>query len=171
MGKRCFCNKIRSTLIQTSCESNSSNVLFHNGACTRYILEILNIQPLSIISWNIKRWLFKWLWIRNSYSASAGGSQEEGTSCFTCSDSVRWDLTNSILYKVMNQPSKARSFVEDASFCQHPLWPNIALNNPEGILPDRDSSWFNCSDIWMQWADDRAEKVRLVRYAHRSRKH
>ena len=73
-----------------------------------------------------------------SYSASAAGSHEEGTSLFTCSDSVIWDFDSAILYIVMNQPSKARVFVVEASFCQQLLKSNIVLNRPEGILPDKD---------------------------------
>lgn len=47
----------------------------------------------------------------------------------------------------MNQPSKARLLVTDISFCRPPEKTNTELNRPEGILPDNESCWLNCSDI------------------------
>lgn len=97
---------------------------------------------------NIMLGVGKWASRDGSYSARAAGSQVEGTSCFTLSDKVICDLSNSIVYKPICQPSKARILEVDASICQLPLKLNIELNIPEGILPDRDNSWLKCSDIW-----------------------
>lgn len=83
-----------------------------------------------------------------SYSARATGSHVGGTSFFTLLDNVIWDLSNSIVYKPMNQPSNARILVVDASLCQQPLKPNIVLKSPDGIFPDNDNSWLKCVDIW-----------------------
>lgn len=44
-------------------------------------------------------------------------------------------------------PSNASDLVLAASFCQLPVNSNIELKKPDGIFPDRDSSWLNCSDI------------------------
>lgn len=40
-----------------------------------------------------------------TYSASAAGFHEQGTSFFTCSERDMLDLSNSTLYNVMNHPS------------------------------------------------------------------
>ncbi|GER36433.1 cytochrome P450 [Striga asiatica] len=82
-----------------------------------------------------------------SYSAKAVGSHVGGTSCLTLSDRAICDLSSSTVYRPINQPSKARIFVVDASFFQQPLKSNIALNTPEGTFPDKDKSWLQCSDI------------------------
>jgi len=50
----------------------------------------------------------------------------------------------------MLTPSKARALVLAASFCQTPENSNAELKWPEGIFPERDNSWLNCSDIWKQ---------------------
>lgn len=41
----------------------------------------------------------------NTYSARAAGFHEEGTWFFTFLERDMWVLSNSTLYKVMNQPS------------------------------------------------------------------
>lgn len=102
----------------------------------------------------VSHWYIKHFQYKRPYSARAAGSHEEGTSCLTWLDSVIWDLSSSMLYRAINQPSNARLLVAAASFCQHPLKLNVALNNPDGILPDKDISWLNCSDIWHKLADN-----------------
>ena len=79
--------------------------------------------------------------------AKAAGSQVDGTACLTWSRSTICPFESATLYSVTYHPSNASDLVLAASFCQLPVNSNIVLNKPDGIFPDKDSSWLNCSDI------------------------
>ena len=79
--------------------------------------------------------------------AKVAGSQVDGTACLTWSRSTICPFESATLYSVTYQPSKASVLVLAASFCQLPENSNIVLKKPDGIFPDKDSSWLNCSDI------------------------
>lgn len=79
--------------------------------------------------------------------ANAAGSHVDGTACLTWSRSTICAFESATVYSVIHQPSKASDLVLAASFCQQPVNSNIVLNKPDGIFPDKDNSWLNCSDI------------------------
>jgi len=79
--------------------------------------------------------------------AKAAGSQVDGTACLTWSRSTICPFESATLYSVTYHPSNASDLVLAASFCQLPVNSNMVLNKPDGIFPDKDSSWLNCSDI------------------------
>jgi hypothetical protein len=79
--------------------------------------------------------------------AKAAGSQVDGTACLTWSWSTICAFESATVYNVIYQPSKASDLVHAASFCQEPVNSNMVLKKPDGIFPDKDRSWLNCSDI------------------------
>jgi len=92
--------------------------------------------------------------------AKAAGSQVDGTACLTWSRSTICPFESATLYSVTYHPSNASDLVLAASFCQLPVNSNMVLNKPDGIFPDKDSSWLNCSDIC--W-NDRTSERNLIR--------
>ena len=94
--------------------------------------------------------------------AKAAGSQVDGTACLTWSRSTICAFESATVYSVIHQPSKASDLVPAASFCQEPVYSNILLNRPDGIFPDKDSSWLNCSDICKMLHDLRKEAIFFI---------